>query len=284
MSPLLAIDTKTPDAVLRAVKDAFADIHAEASYPLLDRVFADVADMFAGRWAGYHEIDMKYHDFSHTLQATYCTVQILRGRSRTPDRPILTARDWELSVMAALLHDSGYLRATTDKAGTGARYTFVHERRSCEFSRAYLPRMGVTAAEIEDICSAIICTGPRNKISQIAFRSEFGRNLAFVLVTADYIAQMSAPDYPDKLPELFREFTEAHEFEQTPPEKLPYRKLSELLEKTTPFWENYVRPMLDFEAGAVHRYLTTAGQPNPYLQAVEDNLSEIRRRLQAGKG
>jgi hypothetical protein len=41
---------------------------------------------------------------------------------------------------------------------------------------------------------------------------------------------------------------------------------------------------LDFEAGAVHRYLTTAGQPNPYLQAVEDNLSEIRRRLQAGTG
>jgi hypothetical protein len=42
--------------------------------------------------------------------------------------------------------------------------------------------------------------------------------------------------------------------------------------------------MLDFEAGSVHRYLTSAGQPNPYLQAVEANLAEVRRRLQAGQG
>jgi hypothetical protein len=42
--------------------------------------------------------------------------------------------------------------------------------------------------------------------------------------------------------------------------------------------------MLDFEAGGVHRYLTTAGQPNPYLQAVEANLAELQRRLQAGTG
>jgi hypothetical protein len=40
--------------------------------------------------------------------------------------------------------------------------------------------------------------------------------------------------------------------------------------------------MLDFEAGGVHRYLTTAGQTNPYLQAVEDNIIEVRRRLQEG--
>jgi hypothetical protein len=34
----------------------------------------------------------------------------------------------------------------------------------------------------------------------------------------------------------------------------------------------------------VHRYLTTAGQPNPYLQAVEANMAEVRRRLQTGAG
>jgi hypothetical protein len=57
-----------------------------------------------------------------------------------------------------------------------------------------------------------------------------------------------------------------------------------MLEKTEGFWSNYVRPMLDFEAGGVHRYLTSAGQPNPYLQAVEANLAEVRRRLQVGAG
>ena len=284
MSPLHAIDTKNSNAVVKAIKEAFAGIGGEASFPLLDRLFADVTDMFEGRYAGFQAIDMQYHDFEHTMQATLCLVHILQGRNRTPDRPVLTVRDWELAVMAALLHDSGYLKANDDKVGSGAKYTFVHERRSCDFCRDYLPRMGVTATEIEDICAAIICTGPKNKISQISFRSEAGRHFAFMLVTADYLAQMSAPDYVDKLPVLYKEFDEAFNFEGTPQEKRPYHSLRELLEKTPGFWTNYVRPMLDFEAAGVHRYLTTAGQPNPYLQAVEANLAEVRRRLQSEAG
>ncbi len=284
MSPIPAVDTKSPPSVLQAIKVAFAGIGAEASFPLLDRLFSDLTDMFEGRYAGYQAIDMQYHDFEHTLQATLCIVHLLEGRSRTSDRPVLVARDWELAVMAALLHDSGYLKVNDDKVGTGAKYTFVHERRSCDFCRDYLPRMGVTATEIEDICAAIICTGPRSKISQISFRSEAGRQFAFMLVTADYLAQMSASDYVDKLPVLYKEFEEAFDFEGTPREKRPYHSFRELLEKTPGFWTNYVRPMLDFEAAGVHRYLTTAGQPNPYLQAVEANLAEVRRRLQPEAG
>jgi hypothetical protein len=282
MLPPYAIDTKNAAAVATAVKEAFGAIGAESSHPLLDRLFLDVTDMFEGRYPGYQRIDMTYHNFEHTLQATLCLLQILQGRSRTPDKPILTERDWELAVMASLLHDSGYLKREDDRTGTGAKYTFVHERRSCDFARDYLPSMGVTATEVEDICSAIICTGPRNRISQVSFRSEQGRHFAFILVTADYLAQMSAPDYLDKLPALYREFVEAFDFEGLPPEKRPYHSYRELLEKTPAFWNNYVRPMLDFEAGGVHRYLTTAGQPNPYLQAVEANVAEIQRRLQAG--
>jgi len=284
MSPLYAIDTKNPRAVVGLVKAAFAGIGASASFPLIDRLFADVEGMFHGEYAGYQAIDMKYHDFEHTLQATICLTLILQGRSRTPDKPLLTARDWELALMAVLLHDTGYLKPNGDTVGSGAKYTFVHERRSCDFCREYLPRMGATATEIEDICAAIICTGPRNKISQISFRTDAGRHFAFVLVTADYLAQMSAPDYVDKLTALYREFEEAFEFEGIPPEKRPYLTFRQMLEKTDGFWNDYVRPMLDFEAGGVHRYLTSAGQPNPYLQAVEANLAEVRRRLQAGEG
>jgi len=43
-----AIDTKSPAAVLAAVKNAFSLISAQASFPLLDRLFADVTSMFAG--------------------------------------------------------------------------------------------------------------------------------------------------------------------------------------------------------------------------------------------
>ncbi|HEY4249176.1 MAG TPA: HD domain-containing protein [Lacunisphaera sp.] len=279
-----AIDTKSPAAVVAVVKNAFALISAQASFSLLDRLFADVTNMFNGKHPGYLGIDMHYHDYEHTLQATVCLIKILEGRHRSGDKPILSARDWELAVIAVLLHDTGYLKHADDRDGTGAKYTMIHESRSCEFARSYLPSLGIKPAEIDDVCAAISCTGPQNKISQMTFSRENARIIAFILVTADYLGQMSAPDYVDELPMLFGEFEEAFEFEHVPEQKRSYHEISELLEKTPRFWENYVRPLLDFEAGGVHRYLTTAGQPNPYLQAVEANIAEVQRLVRERTG
>ncbi len=284
MVPPYTIDTKSPLLVAAMAKQAFAEIGAQASAPLIDRLFSDVTDMFEGRYPGYQAIDMFYHNYEHTLQASVCMIHLLASQSASLDQPVLSVRDWELALMAVLLHDSGYLKETGDQVGSGAKHTLLHERRSCEFTRQYLPRLGVQKTEIEDICSAIICTGPQSKISQITFHREEARLFAFLLVTADYLAQMSAADYVSKLPFLFREFQEAYDYEGIPPEKRPYNQLDEMLAKTPGFWENIVRPMLDFEAGGVYRYLTTVGQPNPYLQAVEDNISEVRRLSQAGAG
>src|SRR5258708_29700850 len=108
--------------------------------------------------------------------------------------------------------------------------------------------------------------------------------MGLVLVSGDSPGQRSAPDYVGERPILFREFQEAYEFEKVPLEKRPYHKLQELLVKTPLFWMNYVRPMLDFEAGGVHRYLTTAGQPNPYLQAVQAHIAEVGRQMEGGPG
>ena len=37
-----------------------------------------------------------------------------------------------------------------------------------------------------------------------------------------------------------------------------------------------------FEAGAAYRYLNSADQRNPYMDAVEANLAELGRRLGSG--
>lgn len=279
-----AIDTKNPGAVAAAAKNAFALIGAQASFPLIDRLFDDVTAMFHGKYPGYLSIDMGYHDYEHTLQATVCLLQLLEGRHRSGDQPVLSARDWELALMAVLLHDTGYLKHDDDRDGTGAKYTLIHESRSCDFARHYLPDLGVKADELADVCAAISCTGPQNKISQMTFSREGARIITFILVTADYLGQMSASDYVDELPILYGEFEEAFEFEHVPRQKRSYHEIGELLEKTPRFWENYVRPLLDFEAGGVHRYLTTAGQPNPYLQAVEANIEKVQRLLRGRTG
>lgn len=283
MVPPHSINTNQPSEVADAVKAAFAEMGGEPSFPLLDQLFSDVSAMFQGRYPGYQAIDMEYHDFDHTLQATVCLTHLLRGRSRTSDQPVLGIRDWELSVMSVLLHDTGFLKRVGDESGTGAKYTFVHEQRSCDFAREYLSRLGLNSEEVNDVCSAIICTGPRSKISELTFRREEARQMAFILVTADYLAQISAADYLEKLPGLYLEFEESYDYNKVPIEERPYQNFKKLLEKTPGFWYGYVLPLLNDKVGGVCHYLSEPGQPNPYFVSVNANLVELQRRLAAGE-
>lgn len=273
---------KEPNATTAHLREVFAGLGWASSLPLLERVLGDVADAFAGRWEQYLANEMRYHDLGHTLQATICTADLVGGLVRSADAPAFGQREAELTVVSALLHDSGYLKHRGDTEGTGAKYTLVHEHRSCEFARAYLPHLGLAPGEIEDVCAAISCTGPLNRISLHTFRHDNARRSACLLVTADYLSQISAPDYIGKLEHLFAEFTEAYDHEGVPPEQRTYSDATDLRRRTPEFWHKFVRPMLDSEADGVHRYLSVTGQPNPYLQAIEDNLAEIQRRLHAG--
>lgn len=272
----------SPAALSGHVAQVFTALGWSADLPLFRRVLDDVVDAFAGRRTGYRAIDMRYHDLAHTLQATTCVMDLVAGQQRATDDVVkFTPRLAELAIVATLLHDIGFLKFDEDTAGTGAKYTLTHERRSCDFAVAYLPTLGVSPSEMDLVCSAIRCTGPRNRISTQTFPDAFSRRAACLLITADYLSQMSTPDYPDKLDALFAEFVEAYVHEGVPLEKRPYLSATELKRKTPDFWEKFVRPMLDSEADGVHRFLIT-GQTNPYLDAIADNIAEIRRRLAAG--
>ena len=280
MSSPLEVNTKVPSIVCAYAQSIFAGLGWSESAPLVDRIFGDVTRMFSGQYPGYRGIDMSYHDFEHTLQATVCLLSIIQGRQRSGATPLFRRRDAELSLMAVLLHDAGFLKQVDDSAGTGAKYTLIHEHRSCQFARAYLPQYAVTTDELDDVCAAIKCTGPRSHIAGHPFHRTEARLIACIVVTADYLAQMSAPDYLGKLPLLFREFQEAFDFENVPMDKRPYQSLRELQQKTSDFWHKFVHPLLTNEADAMYRFLSITGQPNPYLQAVEENLQKIRTRLQ----
>jgi hypothetical protein len=279
-----AVDTREPEAVRRHTVDVFKRLGWGSSEALLTRLFDDVTKMFTGRWPGYRAIDMRYHDYEHTLQATLCLVDMIEGRQIAGAKPEVSQRDAELSVMSVLLHDVGFLRTKDDKGGTGAKYTFIHESRSCDHARTFLPSLGVAGPEIDEVCTAIGCTGPRNRISDHTFRRPEAHAMACILVTADYLSQMSAPNYVQKLNTLYSEFKEAFDTAGVPAEKRPYHSVPELLSKTPDFWEKFVRPMLENEAGAMYRYLSRANGANSYIEAVEANIAEVRRRLSAGKG
>jgi hypothetical protein len=103
------------------------------------------------------------------------------------------------------------------------------------------------------------------------------------LATADYLAQLAAPDYPDKVEFLFAEFAESDAFTHVPMAERAFQTPRQLIEQTPGFWENSVLPRLNDDLGGLYHFLAEPYPRglNPYLVAVEKNISIIRARLSA---
>lgn len=279
MFPL--VDTKNPRAIAALTEGKFSAMYPGANPGWLRTLFRDVENLFSGRHLDYGPVDLHYHDFEHTLQATLCLVLLLDGRHATGVAPRLTAREFELAVASVLLHDSGYLKLRSDTAGTGAKYTFCHVLRSCAFAAAYVPTLGANDREVETVLGAINCTGPTNEISRLRFREASEKIVGCAVTTADYLGQMAASDYPDELEILFDEFRESDDYLNLSPSRRVFKTWQELRERTPVFWEKFVLPRLESDFMAVYRFLAHPYPhgPNPYLEAVERNIAKIKQRL-----
>jgi hypothetical protein len=272
------VDTKNPAAVAGFVRRIYSELFPGASRVWINRVFEDIEMFFTGRNPAYAPIDLRYHDLEHTLQATVCLVELLAGRHHAEVEPRVSARQFELTIVAVLLHDTGYLKLRSD---TGAKYTFCHVLRSCAFAASYLPALGATPIEIESVLGAINCTGPSSEISRLHFHKPVDRLLGCALATADYLGQLAAPDYPDKLELLFAEFAESDAYVNLPMDARIFKSARHLAEQTPQFWERFVLPRLDGDFLGVYRFLASpypAGV-NAYIAAAEHNISTVRQRL-----
>ena len=115
-----------------------------ADFAPLSRAFDDFAALFEGRYPGYLACDTLYHDIRHTLDMTLAMARLVDGHERASaaaDR--LGARRAMLGVLVALLHDSGYLKRSSEShVENGAVFTKIHVSRSADFISTYLPRLG----------------------------------------------------------------------------------------------------------------------------------------------
>ena len=275
------VDFDSLSAVSDFVRAKFAAMYPGASDALLVRMFGDIDSLFAGRNPAYAPIDLRYHNLRHTLMATVCMAVLLEGRLSADGGEMLKARDFELAIAGVLLHDTGYLKLKGDVAGTGAKYTFCHILRSCAFAASYLPELGANDNEVENILSAINCTGPNSEIGRLVFRSHVSRVVGCALATSDYLGQLADPLYPGKLGELYREFCESDDFVNVPPERRVFKSESDLICRTPGFWTHFVKPKLDGDFQSVYRFLArpVLSDRNGYLEAVEANFAKIRLRV-----
>lgn len=247
----------------------------------IDAICRITERLFSGQFWSYQPIDLRYHDFLHTLQASQVYLDLVdAGRKYLPPEKCPTTREQALGFAAILLHDTGYLKARGDDQGSGAKYTHCHVLRSCALAASILPALGCLREETDDILGAIRSTGLQGNPVSGKFSNDRMRLIACMVATSDYIGQMAASEYPDKLASLYAEFEEADDYINTPRERRMFQSPDALIAATAGFWSGFVLPRLDNEFSGVYRLLATPhpSGPNRYLNAIEQNIEIIARK------
>jgi hypothetical protein len=273
----LTTDTTRVETVTEAALAIARELFPDSPEGLIRAIYTDVARLFNGEYLDYQANDLPYHDFQHTLQVSVAFMDIFQARQLSGAEPF-SHRQFELGLVTALLHDSGYLKLRSDRSGTGAKYTFCHVLRSCALAASYLPAFGLKIEEIDLVLGSIRCTGPSTTGMKLRFNRMEDQVIASMVATADYLAQMSASDYPDELGLLFAEFAESDAFLGLPSSKRIFNSPEQLVAGTSAFWAKVVRPKLEHDFLGVYRFLTLPDGSNPYIDAVEHNLNVIANR------
>ena len=270
----------TPDETLALVEGV-----SRRHFPLHDfgriaALFARVQDLFEGRYPGYRGCDLRFHDFAHTGQVTVAVARLVDGgllRHRRHRGLGIRFRDFYLVLAAALLHDSGYIKETGDRRGTGAKFTSVHVVRGTVFARHLFREFFSWEADIDTVCRLILWTEMNADPEALECRSETERRLGGMLVTADFLGQMASPSYPDRLAFLHEEFLEAAAESPGGAASCPYPTLGDLLLRTRGFHDNHAMRLMEGACGGVCHDLAWhfPDRQNHYFIQIKGNLLRI---------
>jgi hypothetical protein len=278
---MLNKENPSPKDILNKIRTIYKENYQETNMGIIEVVLKDVIDLFSGKRKGFLKCDTRYHDLFHTLQVVQPFIGIIDGWNKSRNSPNISRESFDIGIIAVLLHDTGYIKTSDDIDGTGAKHTFMHVYRSADFASHYLLEIGFEKYKILSVQNAIMCTGVKVDYNKLLFNSKEERIIGYALGTADLLGQMSAVDYPEKLPVLYSEFEEAYSYEGT--ERLHERGIAifesaeDLIRKTPYFYENVVMGRFK-EMGSVYKYLTYhfSDSRNPYIEAIEENIKKIR--------
>jgi hypothetical protein len=99
------IDISDPRLVLDEIRTTVRLACPDFDFTHIDAAAADVIRLFEGRYPGFRACNLRYHDLTHTLAVTLAVTRLLHGAVESGQT--LSARDWEIGVISALMHDTG---------------------------------------------------------------------------------------------------------------------------------------------------------------------------------
>ena len=269
------IRMEKPQEVLDEVALIVSMVSPGCDLSAVNTLFADVRDLFRGRFPGYRECNIHYHDLKHTLDCFLAMARLIHGAHTAGAQ--ITPSGLVLGLMSSLMHDTGYIQHEEDLSGTGAKYTLHHIERSIAFGRQYMEERGFSAYEIHFCRDCMKCTGLDIHIDQIAFLSAEHELMGKMLGTADIVGQMADRIYLEKLPYLFMEFEEGG---------VPgFEDELDLIAKTPGFWE-FTKKRFSTELGSVDRFLENHfrerwGIPKDlYREAIDRSIDYLKSAIE----
>jgi hypothetical protein len=279
------VQVSSPDAVRLAVAQLFSETWPRAPFDAVERSFARLVDLFSGRDAAWVGVDTLYHDLQHTLDITLALARLMAGyeRQASPDERLGGERA-AFGIVVALFHDAGYLRGREETdAVNGAEFTRTHVSRGARHLVQWLPVVGL-ADWVPVAIELIHYTGYEKPITKISLGDPRDHALGRLLGTADFTAQMADRCYLEKCRDrLYPEFVLGGVALPTSAEgyrRVIYASGIDLLRQTPEFMQQVRRKRLDGEFGAAYRYYEILfGGRNPYIEAIERNLTYLRQVL-----
>lgn len=267
----VSIDTASVVAVGVYLSERLLEIfpNAKKEADALGLACNTLQKLYDGQFARFQAADTPYHNLEHTLQVSVCLMRMIQG-AFLKGECVIKLQDVMDVLLASFCHDIGYFKERGDEKGTGAKYAAYHEARGALLASEYLTDQGLPWPRVQVIQRYILSTGTHRALRYIGFKSSTEALLARMLVTADILAQMSDPNYLDRLPFLFLEFQESDDYLNIPIHQRRYPDLESLQSATPSFWEHIHRDCLKVDCDSVYDCLNRpmpSGE-NFYLQSV----------------
>ena len=280
------INVEDPAQVRDSIISIFGARYPGADLTPLQRGFNDFTALFSGCFPGYLACDTLYHDMRHSLDMTLALARLVDGHDRVVgESERLGARRAMLGVLIALLHDSGYLKRTSESTvDNGAVFTKVHVSRSADFIATYLPKVGF-ADEAALAARLVHFTGYEMDIDDIRVEDVRDRTVGCMVGAADLIGQMSDRMYLEKVHAfLYEEFVWgkiAREQMADGREVVRYSSADDLIIKTPGFYEYVARARITKKLGGVDRYAEAHFDGTSLYQTeIDRNMDFLRQTIE----
>lgn len=282
-----SVNVSSTAAVAAAVRKMFTATWPRDSFERVERAFEDFEAMFSGNMPGYLGVDTVYHDRQHTLDMTLTMMRLLMGFERSAEESARFGGERAATgLVVSLFHDAGYIREITDtEHRNGAEFTLYHVTRSARFLAQYLPQIGLQAW-VPIATRVVHFTGYEVQLDQLHLDDRRDRKLGHLLGTADLITQFADRCYLEKCRDrLYPEFvlagiaTTAGAGGRV---QVKYSSGVDLLRQTPDFVRVARSQRLESAFEHAYRYIEPLfGGRNPYMEAIDRNLSYLDRVLRS---